>query len=353
MSMEKYFDKTVACVLIASTLALAAVLSVRISLADGPTPDSDSVAAHQPYRVSGSPHLRLPKDRLDWPPILAPATGGTEAAVYSAGVDTYDMATGEVIRGQTGGPSYGGAESGLTSTPPYQGLLPSSVLQESVLSPDDWVRISPTTGDPWRSIVKLFVTFPNGIRGSCSGAIIGSGDGNGFHVLTAGHCAYNGPAGDINLGGFATSIEVIPGLDGDYMPYNHAWVTGITTYASWTQNEDHRHDWALLALDRRVGNFTGWMGRETYSSGDAVYSSDLHTAGYPADKSGGLGMYYDADVGRVADEFNHWYFMDTAGGQSGSPVWRQDSTVGCQRNWTLLRPRKPRRLGVVEAPSEG
>ena len=27
--------------------------------------------------------------------------------------------------------------------------------------------------------------------------------------------------------------------------------------------------------------------------------------------------------------------------------------VGCQRNWTLLRPRKPRRLGVVEAPSEG
>ena len=27
--------------------------------------------------------------------------------------------------------------------------------------------------------------------------------------------------------------------------------------------------------------------------------------------------------------------------------------VGCQRNWTLLRPRKPKRLGVVEAPSEG
>ena len=29
------------------------------------------------------------------------------------------------------------------------------------------------------------------------------------------------------------------------------------------------------------------------------------------------------------------------------------ATVGCQRNWTLLRPRKPKRLGVVEAPSEG
>ncbi len=31
----------------------------------------------------------------------------------------------------------------------------------------------------------------------------------------------------------------------------------------------------------------------------------------------------------------------------------QPACVGCQRNWTLLRPRKPKRLGVVEAPSEG
>ena len=296
--MAKYLDKTIAYVLIASTLALAAVLSVRISLADGPPPDSDSAATHQPYRVSGSPHLRLPKNKRDWPPILAPAPGGTEAAVYLTGVDTYDMATGEVIRVQTDGTGYGGAESGLTSTPPYQGLLPSNVLPESVLSPDDRVRVSPTTGDPWRSIVKLFITFPTGTKGGCSGAIIGSGDGNGFHVLTAGHCAYNGPAGQTNLGGFATSIEVVPALDGDYMPYNHAWVTDIRTYTSWTQTEDHRYDWAVLTLDRRVGNFTGWMGRATHAPGDPVYSGDLHTAGYPGDKAAGLGMYYDADVGR-------------------------------------------------------
>ncbi len=40
----------------------------------------------------------------------------------------------------------------------------------------------------------------------------------------------------------------------------------------------------------------------------------------------------------------HWVIV---GGESGHRA------VGCQRNWTLLRPRKPRRLGVVEAPSEG
>ena len=37
----------------------------------------------------------------------------------------------------------------------------------------------------------------------------------------------------------------------------------------------------------------------------------------------------------------------------GNQTFDAVPTVGCQRNWTLLRPRKPKRLGVVEAPSEG
>ena len=36
-------------------------------------------------------------------------------------------------------------------------------------------------------------------------------------------------------------------------------------------------------------------------------------------------MWTDKDVGRAATTYNHWYHMDTQGGQSGSPVWR---TVG-------------------------
>ena len=35
-------------------------------------------------------------------------------------------------------------------------------------------------------------------------------------------------------------------------------------------------------------------------------------------------------------------------------LWsRLNTSVRCQRNWTVLRPRKPKRLGVVEAPSGG
>ena len=37
-------------------------------------------------------------------------------------------------------------------------------------------------------------------------------------------------------------------------------------------------------------------------------------------------MWFDADTGDHADEYNHAYFMDTEGGQSGAPVWVYDGT---------------------------
>jgi ribosomal protein S27AE len=61
---------------------------------------------------------------------------------------------------------------------------------------------------------------------------------------------------------------------------------------------------------------------------DPVYTGVLHTAGYPGDLEFGEYMYYVSDTGESADEFNHWYWMDTAGGQSGSPVWAEINGSG-------------------------
>jgi hypothetical protein len=52
-----------------------------------------------------------------------------------------------------------------------------------------------------------------------------------------------------------------------------------------------------------------------------MYTGIFNCAGYPGDLSGGLCMYFDSDYGRTATEYNHWYYMDTAAGQSGMPVW--------------------------------
>ncbi|MBW2421797.1 MAG: trypsin-like serine protease, partial [Deltaproteobacteria bacterium] len=207
------------------------------------------------------------------------------------------------------------------STPPSGGLLPTGLIPESVLGSDDRIQIQATSSYPWRTIVKIYMTFSDGSVYVCSGSIIGRGDGNAFHVLTAGHCVHN-----TGEGGWATSIEVIPGLDIDYMPYGNALVTVMRSYTEWTQNQSHQHDWAVLTLDRRIGNHVGWMGRRTALSTDPIYIEALNVAGYPADKTSGLGMWFDTDFGRTATGLTHWYYMDTAGGQSGAPVWRYEAS---------------------------
>jgi hypothetical protein len=82
-------------------------------------------------------------------------------------------------------------------------------------------------------------------------------------VLTAGHCVY-----DKNHDQWASAIRVIPGLDGTYMPFGDAWAAGIRSVTGWTEDEDRDYDWALITLDRNVGDATGWTGYVSYSNDD-------------------------------------------------------------------------------------
>lgn len=231
-------------------------------MATEPATDSTSDVAYgainPDYRISDSPYLRLPADMRDLPSIFPPEPHEVKGAEnHTAGV-IYNVATGEVIRLPITTITQ---KPVLKSTPPYQGLLPPGVVPKSVFPPDNRMRISPTTPYPWRTICTLVLTFPDGSVGGCSGAII-----DGYHVLTAGHCVYSH-----DHGGWATSVRVVPGLDGDKMPYNYAWATRLRSYAGWTEDGDHRHDWALITLDRNVGDYIGWMGRKTASPSSYLY----------------------------------------------------------------------------------
>lgn len=204
-----------------------------------------------------------------------------------------------------------GSEEDFTDFAYYQGTFPGNPL--SVIGSDDRVHITSTTSYPWQSIVKLYTTWG-------ADTYIGSGvmiDKN--HVLTAGHCVY-----DIFLGGWADSIRVIPGMDNGNEPYGHAWATDMRCYLDWRTSHDHQHDFAVLTLDRDIGLQTEWMELYTTDASSSVYTGDLNVAGYPADLDYGLNMYWDYDVGRYANEYNHWYYLDTTGGMSGSPVWIYD-----------------------------
>lgn len=179
--------------------------------------------------------------------------------------------------------------------------------------PDDRVKITSTSNYPWSTICKLYVTAADNTHWVGSGAII-----DAFHVLTCGHLVYLH-----DNGGWVNDVTVIPGMRGSYQPFGQAFATYYRSYVGWTQDEMVEHDWALITLDRPIGNQTGWMGRITEDILDPIYMGTLHTAGYPSDLDSGEYMYYDSDFGEKVDNYNHWYWMDTAEGQSGSPVWAE------------------------------
>ncbi len=180
----------------------------------------------------------------------------------------------------------------------------------NVIGADDRERITSTTSYPWSTIVKLHITW-GAYTTFATGALI---DKN--HVLTAGHCVYSH-----SLGGWADSIRVVPGEDNGNEPFGYAWAIKMRCYDDWKDNASTYHDFAVLTLDRDIGLYTGWMGLYTTLSSSSTYSGLLNTAGYPAELDYGRNMYWTNDYGLDANEYNHWFYLDITGGQSGSPVW--------------------------------
>jgi len=301
--------------ILSSTLIVLFIVSISLALGI-PTIAKDESSKEPKFRRSDNPILHLPVDEEKWLPIVPPEPSelppGKDDDQYMD-IEVYDVKTKKVKKTPKIKKSDDQGSSKILGNP---GLLTSELITESVIGDDDRVRITPTTTYPWRSICKLFIIAADETGWIGTGFII-----DGSHILTAGHCVYMH-----DHGGWVDSIRVVPAFDDGYTPYWHAWSLIFRTYTGWTNDRNSQHDWAFLTLDRNVGLYTGWMGIMTANPSDPVYEDILHTAGYPADRDGGWCMYWDSDYGEEADLFNHWYYMDTYGGQSGSPVWHDDGS---------------------------
>lgn len=259
---------------------------------------------------SNNPLMFLTEEEMDITPLVAPSI--SEYIVETNEIITYNAETQEELITSN---HHQELETDIVNIiKPFEGLLPSISLARKVLGSDERVRISNTTAYPWRTITKLNITFPDGKTGGCSGAIISN-----FHVLTAGHCVYSR-----GHGGYA-KIKVYPGQNGSYTPYYFANSTKIRTYSLWTINRDPNHDWALITLDRNMGLLTGWMGLKATSRFSTTYKNNLNLTGYPKDRLKGT-QWNDFKNGHSTTEYRHFYFMDSYGEQSGSPVWRFDGS---------------------------
>jgi glutamyl endopeptidase len=182
--------------------------------------------------------------------------------------------------------------------------------EQKVFGADNRVRITPTNYFPARAQCRLVMTYKD------NSVFVGSGTMVGYkYVLTAGHVVYNH-----DHGGWAKSIAVYPGQDGGSIPYS-AYATKLRSVTGWTSSEDSDYDYALITLNKNLGNSTGWFGLASFSDSTLDSTGTAYITGYPAEKAWGTqwqhwGPLTDNDSTMV------YYRIDTTGGQSGSGVYR-------------------------------
>lgn len=147
------------------------------------------------------------------------------------------------------------------------------------------------------------------------------------HLLTCSHAIEWRANPDRYVCGW---IKFIPSYFDASEPFGAAWGTHIY----WQQqvvgpNIDgtgDRNDYVVVALDRPIGDLTGWMGSRTYSDswdGGAYWSH----IGYPGDLTGGSrpsfqgGFSLNGDDAQPSTNQAMYHQADVWPGQSGGPFF--------------------------------
>ena len=186
---------------------------------------------------------------------------------------------------------------------------------ESVLGPDDRVQIHNTGDYPWRAHCSLLITANDGARYIGTGWFIGPKT-----VITAGHCVFIHAPGT-NRHGWAQSIQVMPGRNGNTLPYGSVTVprAGLRSVTAWVNGPNQEFDYGALVLPTPLGNSTGWLGYASLSDA-TLNGSTINISGYPGDKPSGTQWYHYSGVAALGPR-KVYYTADTYGGQSGSAAY--------------------------------
>lgn len=174
---------------------------------------------------------------------------------------------------------------------------------ETIIPPDERVRVNPTTTFPARAVA--LITFDGG---RCTGWLYGKDI-----VATAGHCVHTGGSS----GTWRTNVRVYPGRNGSSSPYGSCSAKRLHSVNGWTNDRNQEYDYGAIKLNCSIGNTTGWFGYWWQSASLANLPSII--SGYPGDKP--LEQWKSTDTIRVSQTNKVFYQNDTVGGMSGAPVY--------------------------------
>jgi glutamyl endopeptidase len=184
-------------------------------------------------------------------------------------------------------------------------------LLEMVIGTDDRQQVSNVNEYPWRCVASLRITASDGTGWIGTGWLV-----NRRVLLTAGHCVYMA-----DHGGWVQQIEVIPGRAGDTFTYGSSISTAFRSVNGWITNSDRNYDYGAILLpeDSPFGDQVGWFGYQVRNDDD-LKTLTVNLSGYPGDKPMGTQWFLSGGIKEVGSTIFD-YDIDTAGGQSGAPVW--------------------------------
>ena len=196
----------------------------------------------------------------------------------------------------------------LDANPFMQRLLqlPEDTIKR-VIGKDDRVRQKNTKRYPNRCICNLRIKFPKA-SGSATGFLVGKRT-----VVTNGHCVY-----DKKYGGWAKSIKVYPGRNGNEKPFGEYYGKKIYTTKGWSDHGWNSYDYAAIILSKKPG--VGWFGFGYYKW-SKLKNLNANTTGYPGDKKPYPTQWWNSNKLKKVYPRSFRYKLDTYFGQSGSPVW--------------------------------
>ncbi|EKQ66710.1 V8-like Glu-specific endopeptidase [Leptolyngbyaceae cyanobacterium JSC-12] len=182
---------------------------------------------------------------------------------------------------------------------------------EVVIGTDDRVRVMDTKIIPFKRICHLKIQAANGRSYLGTGFFVGPRT-----IITAGHCVYIH-----GQGGWARQIMVTPGRNEKAEPFKSFTATSFRSVKGWVNSKSRNYDYGAIILPKSAAVSTeiGSFGFASYSNANLL-NKKLNTAGYPGDKPAGT-MWFHGRKAKSVQPRTITYDIDTAGGQSGSPVW--------------------------------
>ena len=186
----------------------------------------------------------------------------------------------------------------------------------AVIGSDERELVSQTEQYLWRSIASLRITARDGSQWIGTAWFVSPRT-----LITAGHCVFINGSSNPNRNGWVSSIDVMPGRNGFLKPLGTLTAKTFWSVRGWTEQRDQNLDYGAIILDQPFGQNTGWFGYGVFDDSQLA-GAQAHVAGYPGDKqpAGATLWHHTLPISSVSPP-KVFYPIDTAGGQSGGPVY--------------------------------